>query len=68
MATDRSQTAEAIKRIKEEIETLRQQQSEALKQATYVGVSRAEAKEQENRRAKISKLLEKLAQLHEQSG
>ena len=55
-----------------EIETLKQQQGEALKATTYRGLTHTEAKAQEDRRAKItllvrdlSKLVEQISQLHQ---
>ena len=53
MLSDQSQTAEAIHRLKEEIDKLTEQQTEALKTATYLGMTTDEAKEYEQRREKI---------------
>jgi len=49
-----------------EIETLRKQQLEALKAATYLGMTRDEPKAQEERRTKLTKLVNDLERLVEQ--
>lgn len=66
MSTDLTKTAEAIQRLKSEIESLRTQHSEALKAATYLGISSRGAKLQEDRRAEITKLVDELARLVEE--
>jgi hypothetical protein len=53
MLRDHSETAEAIHRLKEEIDKLTEQQTNALKTATYLGMTTDEAKEYEQRREKI---------------
>jgi hypothetical protein len=53
-------TLEAIHRIKQEIDTLSEQQSEALKTATYVGMTAEQAREYDARRQQITNLLEEL--------
>ena len=72
MSGPSSDVNNTIQRIKSEIETLKQQQAEALKAATYLGLTPTEAKVQEDRRAKItqlvrdlSKLVEQISQLHQ---
>jgi hypothetical protein len=50
---DSSETAEAIHRLKEEIDKLTLQQTEALKMAIYVGMTPDEAKEYDERRRRI---------------
>jgi hypothetical protein len=49
-----------VHRLREEIDRLTAQQIEAMKTATFVGLSTDEAKEYEERRAKISALVEEL--------
>lgn len=66
MSASSSEVNNTIQRIKSEIETLKQQQAEALKAATFLGLSRAEAKAQEDRRAKITQLMRELSKLVEQ--
>ena len=53
-------TVETIHRIKQEIDKLSEQQSEALKTATYVGMTAEEAREYDARRQQITKLVEEL--------
>jgi hypothetical protein len=48
-----SDTLGAVQRLKEEIDNLTEQQSEALKMATYVGMTPDEATECDERRARI---------------
>jgi uncharacterized protein YoxC len=61
-----SEVNSTIQRIKSEIETLKRQQAEALKAATYLGLTPTEAKAQEDRRAKITKLVRDLSKSVEQ--
>jgi len=49
-----------FQRIKQEIERLTREQSEALKSATFVGMTPNEAKEYDDRRKKITCLVEQL--------
>ena len=53
----------AVHGLKEEIDRLTKQQSEALLTATYLRMTRDEAKEYDSRRDKILKLVEQLRQL-----
>jgi hypothetical protein len=68
MATDRSQTAEELSGSKKKSKRSGSSNRKLSSKQYTLESAGAEAKEQENRRAKISKLLEKLAQLHEHSG
>ncbi len=52
-----------IHHLKEEIDRLTVEQLEALKAATFVGMTRDEAKEYDERRAKIIRLIDELRQL-----
>jgi hypothetical protein len=65
MLSERSQTAEAIHRLKEEIDKLTNQQTEALKTATYLGMTTDEVKEYEQRREKILEYVNDLKILEE---
>jgi hypothetical protein len=51
---------DVFQRIKQEIERLTREQSEALKSATFVGMTPNEAKEYDDRRKKITCLVEEL--------
>jgi hypothetical protein len=62
---DTPETVAAIDRLKQEIERLTEQQSEALKTATYVGMTAAEARSYDARRQQITKLVEELTTLKE---
>lgn len=61
-----SEAIKTIERIKSEIETLRQQHLEALKAATYLGMTREQEKVLEERRVKITKLMRELTELFQQ--
>ncbi|HKU26639.1 MAG TPA: hypothetical protein VJQ54_14275 [Candidatus Sulfotelmatobacter sp.] len=60
-----SETTEAIHSVKEEIDKLTEQQNDALNSATYLGMTTDEAKEYEERRDRILKLVRDLALLEE---
>jgi len=60
-----SETTEAIHRLKEEIDKLTEQQTEALKMATYVGMTPDEATEYDQRRARIMQYVQDLKTLEE---
>lgn len=61
--SDPDDTVAAVHRIKEEIDRLTEQQSHALKQATFVGMTPDEAKEYDDRRAQITRLIRELEAL-----
>ena len=65
MLRDGSETAEVIHRLKEEIDKLTEQQADALKTATYLGMTTDEAKEYEQRREKILEFVKDLKMLEE---
>jgi len=65
MLRDRSETTETIHRLKEEIDKLTEQQSAALKAATYLGMTTDEAKEYEQRRERILDYVKDLKILEE---
>jgi hypothetical protein len=54
-----------VHRLKEEIDRLTAEQIEAMKTATFVGLSTDEAKEYEERRAKILALVKELGLLED---
>jgi hypothetical protein len=53
-------TTEFVHQIKQEIDRLAEEQSAALKSAIYLGMSTEHAKAYEQRRNRITKLMEKL--------
>jgi len=52
---------ETVHRLKEEIDRLNQQQSQALKTATYLGMTPDEAQEYDQRRTRITELVMQLS-------
>ena len=58
-----SETLVTIHRLKEEIDKLTAQQHEALKTATYLGMTTDEAKDYEDWRTLILKLVSEMAML-----
>jgi DNA-directed RNA polymerase specialized sigma24 family protein len=60
-----SETAAAIHRLKEEIDKLTLEQTEALRMAMYVGMTPDEAKEYDERRALILAYVQDLKMLEE---
>lgn len=54
---------DALVRLKEEISRLTEQQTEALKMATFLGMTTAEAEAYDARRVQITQLVRTLAQL-----
>lgn len=65
MPPEPSDTAEAVHRLKEEIDKLTLQQSKALRMATLVGMTPDEAQEYDARRILILKYVHDLAVLEE---
>ena len=57
---DTSNSVDALQRIRQEIERLTDEQSEALKTATYGGMTAAEAQTYDARRRRITELIERL--------
>lgn len=60
---DPSDTLPVVHRVKQEIDTLTEQQIEALRQATYVGMTPDEAQDFDARRKRIVLLVQELTQL-----
>ena len=58
---------EAIAKLRERIQRLTDEQTQALKHATYVGMTAEEAKAYDARRATITRLLQELADLKKAS-
>ena len=54
---------QSIERLKQEIVRLTREQTEALKTATYVGMTSDEARRHDERRAKITHLSQQLVRL-----
>jgi hypothetical protein len=64
MDNNPTHTKEALQRLKDEIQQLSDEQSEALKVATYTGMTVEEAKICHARRAHITELINKLMQFY----
>lgn len=62
-APDPSDTLAAVHSIKQQIDELTKQQMDALKQATYLGMTTDEAKDYDERREQITKLIQELVAL-----
>lgn len=65
MSTEQSDTKARVQRIKQEIDKLTGEQSKALQLAVYVGMSRDEVKQYDERLEEIKKLVAELANLCE---
>ena len=63
MPSDSSDTVSAVHQLKQEIDRLTEEQTEALKSATYVGITAEEAQEYDERRKNITRLVKQLALL-----
>ena len=59
-------TSAAISRLKQEMDSLRQQQRDALDQATFVGMTSDEAIDFDERSDKVLRLLQQVSILQEQ--
>ena len=57
---DTLDSVDALQGIRNEIERLTQEQNEALKTATFVGMTSAEAKDYDARRRRITELVQQL--------
>jgi hypothetical protein len=58
-----STTTETVHKLKQDIDRLTELQAAALKSATYLGMTPDEAKEYDQRREEILKLVERLTML-----
>jgi hypothetical protein len=56
-------TLSTVHRLKQQIDALTQQQTQALRQATYLGMTTDEAKEYDARRNEITRLARELSSL-----
>jgi hypothetical protein len=63
MAAPKIDTLTLLHQLKQQIDELAEQQMDALKMATYVGMTPEEAKEYDQRREKITALVEELSEL-----
>lgn len=61
--SDSSETLNACQKIKAEIERLTREQTEALKAATFVGMTAEEARAHDERRQTITRLTQELREL-----
>lgn len=62
---DRSDTVSAVHQLKQEIDKLTEEQHKALQLAIYVGMTPDEAKEYDERRQRITRLVQELADLEQ---
>ncbi|HTZ83940.1 MAG TPA: hypothetical protein VMB66_12155 [Candidatus Acidoferrales bacterium] len=62
MPSDSSDTQATVYRLRHQIDSLTQQQTEALKTAIYVGMSPAEVKAYDDRHGEILQLTQQLAE------
>jgi hypothetical protein len=60
---DTSKSVDTIQGIRQEIENLRQELTDALERATYVGMTAQEAKIYDARRQRLTALIERLREL-----
>ena len=58
MPADSTDTVAAVHRLKREIDQLTQEQVEALKSATYLGMTAEQAKQYDERRKNITRLVQ----------
>jgi hypothetical protein len=65
MCSIQLKAAELIDRLKRQIEQLTLEQTDALKSATYVGMTPEEARQHDERREKITQLTQQLRQLQQ---
>jgi hypothetical protein len=63
MREDQSKTVAAVYKLKQDIDSLSEQQAEALKTATFVGMSSDEVIEYDKRGEKITEMIRQLALL-----
>jgi hypothetical protein len=65
MSSNASRTSQTIHSLKQEIDKLTMQQTEALQRATFVGMTPDEAKDYDDRRTRILQYVEDLRILEE---
>jgi hypothetical protein len=64
-AADPTDTLAALERLREEVMSLTEQQSEALKDAIYLGMTPAQAKAYDERRKRITRLMQDISVLQQ---
>ena len=67
MPTDPSDTVSALQRLKQKIQVLTEEQSKALKSATYLGITPDQARQYDERRNEITELMQEFLQLQQRS-
>ncbi len=67
MREDQSKTVAAVYKLKQDIDSLSEQQAEALKTATFVGMSSDEVIEYDKRGEKITEMIRQLKLLQKDS-
>jgi hypothetical protein len=65
--TDPSDTVSALQRLKQKIQVLTEEQSKALKSATYLGITPDQARQYDERRNEITELMQEFLQLQQRS-
>jgi len=65
--TDPSDTVSALQRLKQKIQVLTEEQSKALKSATYLGITPDQAKQEDERRKEITELMQEFLRLQQRS-
>jgi uncharacterized protein YeaC (DUF1315 family) len=60
-----SDTVSAVHQLKQEIDTLTEEQAQALRTAVYVGMTPEEAREYDERRQRITQMVQELALLEQ---
>ena len=67
MPTDPSDTVSALQRLKQKIQVLTDEQSKALKSATYLGITPDQARQYDERRNEITELMQEFLRLQQRS-
>jgi hypothetical protein len=67
LPTDSSDPVSALKRLKQKIQELTEEQSKPLKSATYLGMTPDEAKQDDERRKEITELMQEFLRLQQKS-
>jgi hypothetical protein len=65
--TDPSDTVSALQRLKQKIQVLTDEQSKALKSATYLGITPDQARQYDERRNEITELMQEFLRLQQRS-
>ena len=67
MLNDPSDTVSALQRLKQKFQVLTEEQSKALKSATYLGITPDQAKQDDERRKEITELMQEFLRLQQRS-